>query len=1128
MKKNDTKFLSPKILLRIMKIYTLLLFVSMAKLFAVDANGQNVTINVKNAELKTVFTEIETLTEFNFFYNNSLIDVSKKVTLNANNQELNTVLVDLFKETDIDYRFLKDQIVLFPKNDKEVIKIIEDLINNENLDKEIETLIKDVLQNEVKGTVTDAAGVPLAGVNIIIQGTSTGTQSDFDGNYSIAANEGDVLEFSYIGFKTETVTVGDSNTVNLTMTEDASELDEVVVTALGIKRQEKTLTYAQQTVQGDDLTKSKDINFMNALSGKTAGVEIRQSSSGPGGSTKVQIRGHKSASGDSSPLFVIDGVPIVNNRGSQPSGWDGVDGGDGLSALNPDDIESMSVLKGANAAILYGSEGANGVIIITTKSGKAGVTTVQVNSSLSVRSIIDSAAPDLQYRYGSENSSRYSWSTTQGDYASNFVDDWFETGVDFINSVSISGGNDKTQAYFSYSNTSSAGITPANNYLKNNFTFKQSTKFFDDKVKVTSNIILSNENTSNRNRAGYYNNPLTGLYWFPRERNFEDFKTNYYMLDESRQVEVMNWFVSDHHQSNPYWLLNRETQQDRFKRVIANLAAEWQITDKLRFQTRFNIDFANKEYDERRQAGGNTTTVARNGRWIYSDFNDTKTYMDGIFSYTNEFGEDFSVNALLGATYQRTEYGDGVSVNSGMQDNGLLYANEFNFNNTGPNVLIASTLNQRVEKNSIFGNIEIGYKDMLFLDLAGRNDWASTLALTGNDSYFYNSAGLSAIFTEMFEMPDWISFLKARVSLAELANEVPFNIVNPANSIIGGGSVNQYQGRPFFDARPEIISTWEVGIDWRMFQGRLGIDFTYYDITSKDQFLQFPIDSALYTFEYINAGEITNKGVEIILSGKPIVNNDFNWSTSFNYTANNNKIVELSPNALGSNLGGTEGFAAPLLEGGSFGDLWARGFLRDDQGRIELDTDGSPIRDEEQRLFGNAEPDFALGWNNTISYKSWSLNMQINGKFGGVVGSQSESMLDGFGVSERSAAARDRGFETINAVQNGTPVTQIDPELYYSEGPGTGGRNGIQEPYIYDRTNVRLGQLSVSYNFNVDKYDWLKSASLSFIGNNLFFFYKDAPFDPEITNSTGRSQPGIENINLPATRTTGLNLSLTF
>ena len=984
-------------------------------------------------------------------------------------------------------------------------------------------------QTTVTGTVTDSnSGVPLAGANIIEKGTSNGVSTDFDGNYSISvSSQSAILVVSYVGYTNKEVTVNNQTVINVALAEDASQLDAVVVTALGIKRAEKTLTYSQQTVGGDDLTKSKDINFVNALSGKAAGVEVRQSSSGPGGSTKIQIRGHKSASGDSSPLFVIDGVPMTNNRGSQPSGWDGVDGGDGLSALNPDDIESMSVLKGANAAILYGSEGANGVVIITTKSGKAGVTTVQVNSSMSVRSVIDT--PELQYRYAAEGGAKENWSYTKGNYANNFVDDWFETGVDFINSVSVSGGNDKTQAYFSYSNTSSSGITPKNDYLKNNFTFKQSTKFFNDKVKVTSNVILSNENTSNRNRAGYYNNPLTGLYWFPRERDINEFKTNYSTFNVDRNVDVMNWFVSDHHQSNPYWLLNSESQEDRFKRAIANLTAEWDINEQFKFQTRFNIDYADKEYDERRRAGGNTTTVAKNGRWIYSDYTDTKSYLDGILSYTNTFGDDFTVNALAGATYQRTKYGDGVAVNSDMEDTGLQYANEFNFQNLGPTVQVRSTLSNNVEKQSLFANFELGYKDMLFLDFAGRNDWASTLAETGNESYFYPSVGVSAIASQMFEMPDWISFLKVRASLATIGNEVPWNRITPDHRVTNSGTVETNTVKPFLDAKPELISTWEIGVDWRMFSNRLGIDFTYYNINSKDQFLEFPLESQLYTSEFINAGEIENKGVEISLSGKPIVNDNFSWSTIFNFTANKNKIIELSPSALNTGLGGTEGFDAPLIEGGSFGDIWGFKFQRDDQGRIILDdVDGSPLKTADRELLGNAEPDFSLGWSNTMNYKSWSMNIQINGKFGGIVGSQTESLLDGNGVSERSAAARDRGYENINAVQNGQPVTQIDPFTYYGEGPGTGGRNGISEAYIYDRTSVRLGQLSLSYNINVDKYDWLKSASLSFIGNNLFYFYKDAPFDPEITNSTGRSQPGIENYNLPATRTTGLNLSLTF
>ena len=989
-----------------------------------------------------------------------------------------------------------------------------------------------IFAQTVSGIISDESG-PLPGASVLVKGTSNGVTTDFDGNFTLDNVASDAtLVVDFLGFKSQDVSVAGKSVINVTLEVDASQLDEVVVTALGIKRSEKTLTFAQQTVKGEDLMKTKDVNFVNALSGKAAGVEVRQSSSGPGGSTKIQIRGAKSASGDSQPLFVIDGVPMTNNKGGQPSGWNGVDGGDGLSALNPDDIESMSILKGANAAILYGSDGANGVVIITTKSGKAGATKVNVTSSASVRSIIDT--PELQYRYGSENGAKENWSYTSGDYADNFVDDWFQTGFDLINGVSVSGGNDKTQAYFSYGNTTSTGVSPNNDYKKNNFSFKQSTKVLNDKVKITSNVILSQEKTKNRNRAGYYNNPLTGLYWFPRDRNFNDFKDNYGIFNPDRNLDEMSlsdsggWFVQDHHQSNPYWLLNKESQDDDFKRVIANLSVAWTIDDHFSFQMRMNYDFAKKTYDEQRMAGGNTTTVARNGRWAYQDFTDSKTYMDGILNYNNSIG-DFTVNALVGATYQRTEYRLGVSVNTGMEDSGLLYANEFNFQNIGPIVQVGSTLNNNVEKQSIFGNVELGWKEMLFVDLAGRNDWASTLAETGNESYFYPSIGLSAILSKIIEMPDWTSFLKARASMATIGNEVPWNRITPDNRVTDAGTVSTNTVKPFLDAKPELISTFEVGLDWRMFKSRLGIDFTYYDITSKDQFLRFPLESQLYTSEYINAGEIKNSGIEITLNGTPIVTENFSWSTTFNYSANTNEIIELSPNALDAGLGGTEGFAAPLIEGGSFGDIWGFKFQRDGEGRIILDdTDGGPLKTAQRELLGNAEPDFAVGWSNNLNYKSWSVNMQINGKFGGIVASQTESLLDGNGVSERSAAARDRGYENINAVQNGQPVTQIDPFTYYGEGPGTGGRNGISEAYIYDRTSVRLAQLSISYQFNVEQLDWISNASLSLIGNNLFYFYKDAPFDPEITNSTSRSQPGIENYNLPATRTTGLNLSVTF
>ncbi|SDL33387.1 SusC/RagA family TonB-linked outer membrane protein [Kriegella aquimaris] len=982
----------------------------------------------------------------------------------------------------------------------------------------------------VSGTITDASdGSPLPGVNVLVQGTTSGSQTDFDGNYTIDASEGDVLVFSFLGMKSQSVTVGSSNTINVSMEEDASQLDEVVVTALGIKRKEKTLTYAQQTVGGDELTNTRDVNFVNSISGKAAGVEIRKSSSGPGGSTKIQIRGSKSLSGDSSPLFVIDGIPMVNNRGGQPGVWNGVDQGDGLSQLNPDDIESMSILKGANAAILYGSQGANGVVVITTKSGKQGTATVQVNSGITFESVIET--PELQFRYGAEGGAKESWSYTKGDYGDNYVEEYFDTGEQYFNSVSVSGGNEKTQAYFSFANTTATGITPGNKYGKNNLTFKQSTKLFNDKVKVTSNIILAQEKTDGRNRAGYYNNPLTGLYWFPRNLPFYKYKDNYKIFDAARNLDVMNWDEviggPDHLQSNPYWLLNEESQEDKTNRVITSLNIEYDITEHFKFQVRGNYDYAVKEFDTQRRAGGNTTTVAANGNWLYEKYDDTSTYLDGILTYNNTFG-DFNITALGGATYQKTVFADGVRVNPPAAQNQLAYANEFNFNNLlGPPVQIESSpLLDRREKQSMFANVTFGYKEMLFLDLAGRNDWASTLALTGNDSYFYPSVGLTVILSEMFSMPEAISFAKIRGSFASVGNEVPYNRIFPRHKINADKSVDFNTTRPFTDAKPEIIRTSELGLDMRFFQNRLGIDFTYYDINSQDQFIEIGQPFEDYTSFFVNAGEITNKGVEITLTGKPIVGEDFNWSTAINYSRNKNTIVELHPDTQEIGQGGSEGVRVRLVEGGAASDIYGFKFQRDDQGRIILDdVSGRPLKTGERELLGNAEPDYILGWSNTLNYKNFGLNMQINGKFGGIVVSQTEALLDGYGVSERSAVARDRGYENINAVQNGSAVTQIDPFTYYD---AVGGRNGIDEAHTYDRTSIRLAQLALSYNFKISQWEWLKNSSVSLIGNNLFYFYKDAPYDPELSQATGRNDAGIDNFNLPSTRTIGLNLNLTF
>ena len=713
-----------------------------------------------------------------------------------------------------------------------------------------------------------------------------------------------------------------------------------------------------------------------------------------------------------------------------------------------------------------------------------------------------------------------------GDYDDTFVEDYFRTGKNYINSVSISGGNDKTQAYFSFSNTSSTGVSPTNKYEKNNVSFKQSTKMFNNKLKVTSNVILAQENIDGRSRGGYYNNPLLSLYLFPRHLDFSNYKTNYSVFDPSRNLDVMNWPIDQDVQNNPYWMLNKEPQEDKVNRVIASFNLDYDISEKLKIQVRGNQDYAVKEYNKKYAAGGNAVTVLPNGRWEYEKFDDTSTYLDGILSYTDTFG-DISLTAIAGASYQKNVFGNGMSLNTNSGSIGLHFANEFFFQNVA-DAQIQSKFSSRVEKQSVFGNATIGFKEMVFLDLAVRNDWASTLALTGNESYLYPSVGLTTIVSEMFELPEFVSFAKVRGSWAQVGNEVGYNSIAQVHSIGTGGTVSFNTIKPFTDATPEIITTTEVGVDLRFFSNRLGLDATYYDINSQDQFIRVNEPSVIYASFFVNAGEITNKGIEVTLSGKPIVTDNLTWSTAINYSNNTNKIVELYEGIEVINQGGATGenVNVQLRAGGSISDVYGTIFQRDDQGRILIDATGAPEKEADFGLLGNAQADYIIGWSNSIDYKKLSLNFQLNGSFGGVVVSQTESLLDGDGVSERTALARDRGYVSINGVdENGVAVTQVDPEIYYST---VGGRGGVKENYAYDRTNIRLSQLSLSYALNVEKLSWIKKASVSFVANNLLFLYNAAPFDPEVTLSTGSLGAGIDNFSLPSTKTYGLNLSLTF
>jgi len=1007
-------------------------------------------------------------------------------------------------------------------------------------------------EKEIKGTVTSKAdGIPLPGVNVIVQGTSTGAQTDFDGNYSLTASVGDILSFSYIGMTTIEITVGDSNTINVQFEEDATALDEVVVTALGIKKERKALTYSAQDVKGDELTRVKQTNPINSLSGKSAGLTITRSSSGVGGATKVVLRGNSSNS-NNDPLYVIDGIPMQNSgNGAQPGGdifgseTGNRDGGDISSLINPDDVESITILKGASAAALYGSQGANGVILITTKSGKEGKLKVNFNTTFTVDNV--TSLPKLQTEYQSasvgqplsniltgEVADPKSWGAKTGGL-SNTVDDFFETGYTATQAISLSAGSKKAQTYFSFANTSAGGVVPGNKLNRNVLNLRETASFLDDKIQISANVNLSDQRIWNRPTNGLYSNPLTGLYLNPVGIDLNNYKNQFeYFNPVTNQYEQYRTSFDENIQQNPYWLINRNQSKDIAQRVLASVSAKYQITDAFSLQTRGSFDKSFFTYDKRTHAGGDLTFAPGNrGRYILEKTENTQQYIDLIGIYNKDLSEDFNLTLTAGTSLTKYKTGDQVLLDSGQQ--GLIYSNIFDIANfEGTRAISQNVFNREVQ--SVFGAANIGYKNMLYLDITGRNDWSSTLARTASPSFFYPSVGLTGVLSEMFEMPEAISFAKVRASYAEVGKDLPAYATNPLGRIVGG--VVQPPAFRFVEGdvlEPEKQKSFEIGTEWRFFNNRLGFDFTYYNSSTTNQIfiVNAPDDPSGTSKIIVNAGEITNTGLEIVLNAKPILNDNFNWNTAVNFAQNKNEVVSLytDPQSGGQEPfiitdAGVNGYGYQLVVGEDFGSITGSSVMRDANGLPIVSDDGNSTiqKTEKTETIAHAQPDFTLGWNNTFTYKNWSLNILIDGKFGGDVVSVTEAVNDKFGVSQTTADARNTNGGMINVVDTNGVASQITAQDYYNQ---VGGRDGALGEYVYDATNISLRELALGYTLPT-KSKYFESINLSLIANNLFFIYKDAPFDPNIASSTGLGLQGVDIYGQPSTRSIGLNVNINF
>lgn len=1074
--------------------------------FAFAQNGNKITIRQKNISVVDALKTVGKQSKMSINYSDSELQGKKIANLNLQNVAVPAALDVILQGISFSYQIQGNYIIITEKKS---------------------TLTQ--TPKDIKGKVVDESGEPLIGVNISVDGNSTGTITDFDGNFAIKAPENSTLKVSYIGYATQMVTVSKKDFYPITMKQDTEVLDEVVVTALGIKRVEKALSYNVQQLKGDELTTVKDANFVNSLNGKIAGVTINKSASGVGGATRVIMRGAKSIEGDNNALYVVDGIPLFNanmgNTGSDVMG-DGKAGTEGIADFNPEDIESISVLTGPSAAALYGSSAANGVILITTKKGKEGKLSVQFSSSTEFSKAY--MTPDFQNTYGSKKDSYESWGeklATPSSYDPK--DDFFNTGTNFINSVTLTAGTKKNQTFASFSSTNSGGIVPNNSYNRLNLTIRNTATFFNDKLQLDLGASYVKQNDTNMVSQGMYWNPVVSAYLFPRGENFEDIKT-FERFDDSRKLPVQYWPVSDatYASQNPYWTAYRNVSTNQKSRYMFNVGLTYKITDWMNISTRYRMDDTYLLFERKIYASSDQVFAeGPKGHYGFSNYSDHQEYADAMLNINKNI-RDFSLSANLGWSY--FNYG---ALQRGYKGTLLGVPNKFAASNIDPSNgrISESEGDSRVRNHAAFGNMELGWKSMLYLTLTGRNDWNSRLVNTSEESFFYPSVGLSAIVSEMAKLPDFISYLKVRGSYTEVGAPISRSGLTPGTitTPIIGGNLSPTGIYPFSNFKAERTKSYEFGLNLRLWT-HFNAEVTYYKSNTYNQtFLGNLPESTGYKSIYLQAGNVENRGWEASFGYSNSLKNGLSISSTLIFSKNINEIKEMVNN-----------YHTPLMEtpinipevlkdngrtilkeGGSIHDIYAtRFFKKDSQGYVDVGSDGKfEMVDGDPVYLGKTAPDFNMGWSNTLSYKGFGLSFLINGRFGGVVTSSTEAILDRFGVSQRTADARDMGGALFPG------QGRVDAKTYYQMiGTGNYQTSGY---YLYSATNVRLQELSFSYSMPNNWFgNVLKDVTVSFIANNPWMLYCKAPFDPELTPSTSTYGQGNDYFMQPSVRSFGFGV----
>lgn len=1074
--------------------------------------NSKITIIRKNISVQTALTEVRKQSNMSIAYNDSKFP-KEKISLNIENQPLEQALNNILQKTGFTYIIKDDYIMIVPEKN-----------------------VKDSKDKKVTGHVVDSRGEPLIGVNVKIKGKPTGAITDMDGYFSLSAKETDMLDISYIGYAAQEIAIGNNSNLSIVMSEDNQLLNEVVVTALGIKRETKSLTYNVQEMKSADLTAVKDANFVNSLSGKIAGVTINQSASGIGGSTRVVMRGTKSLFGDNNALYVLDGIPLSSMRTDQTeSFYENPDGGDsdGISNLNPDDIESVSVLTGAAAAALYGTQGANGVILITTKKGEEGK--IKVNYSNDTQFMTPFVKPKFQNTYGSEEGQFSSWGNQLETPSTYDPFDYLQTGFTETNSLSVSTGTDRNQTYISVAATNARGIIPNNEYNRYNLTVRNTAELIKDKLTFDFSASYIKSFSQNMMSQGQYHNPLIPLYLFPRGDDIEKYKL-YERYNPERGFKTQYWEygVQDLSMQNPFWIMNRERFENVKDRYIFSGTLRYRIMDGLNITGRLRMDNAGDTYERKLSASTDLLFASDKGNYMQQKTDYKNVYGDIIANFDRKFG-DFGMNFNLGANFSTSK-----KEVSGYEGHLQTVPNLFIFANIIKGGADTHAIQSGYEENNqaVFGTAQLSYKSGIFLDVTGRNDWYSSLAFTDHEKkgFFYPSVGLSAVMTEFFDLSKAkISFLKIRASYSAVGN-APQRFVTNTTYNINEGILETLPNVPATFLKPERTKSFETGINLRLFDGKLSIDATYYNSNTYNQFFTFTMPpSSGYKEFYLNGGKVNNWGIEASLVYKQALG-PVNWRSGITFTMNRNKIKELLPDDAVNPLTGEKlqvneiepfqpqgSYKMILKEGGTMNDIYVSDLRTDEKGYIYMDPATGAISEDSNNWIkaGSAAPRFNWGFNNSFEWKGVNLSFLITARIGGVGVSATQAIMDRYGVSEASAIARDNGGVPLNG------NNPIDARDYY-EVVGK-GNTGILSQYVYSATNVRLQELSLGYTF---PKKWLGNIidklTLSVIGKNLFMFHNKAPFDPELSASTSTYYQGFDYFMQPSLRSVGFSLKVGF